>query len=92
MTNEELTVQVEALTRSLGDLRRLVFTELETLKSQLAGAQPTAELVGLVDALNARMSMVERGLDGAIAKERYTNNQTILRKMIRDILREGDAQ
>lgn len=89
MTNDELTAMVNAITKQQNEFRRYVVQELDMLKAGLSQAT-TANIEAVASSIYARMDAMENKVETSLARERYTNNSVVLRKMVRDILREKE--
>lgn len=89
MTIEELTATVEAINQTQSDFRRAVYTELEAIKSVVATMPNQTSLDNAAKEIYARLSVVERQVENVSSVDRYAANRAALRKIVREILNEG---
>lgn len=89
MTIEQLTATVEAINQSQSEFRRAVYGELDILKQAVATLPSQASIDTAADEIYARLCVIERQVEGVQSVDRYAANRAALRKIVREILSEG---
>ncbi|MBW3783689.1 hypothetical protein GL270_21795 [Aeromonas veronii] len=89
MTIEELTATVEAINQSQSGFRRAVYAELDTIKQVMATLPSQSAIDNAAAEIYARLSVVERQVENVSSVDRYAANRAALRKILREILSEG---
>lgn len=89
MTIEQLTATIEAINQSQSEFRRAVYAELDAIKQTVATMPSQSAIDNAATEIYARLSVIERQVEGVQSVDRYAANRAALRKIVREILNEG---